>query len=351
MILKLNPRSSAFALILAALMTTSACNRKPSDEIMARVNGKDITAPDVEKRFQNQTTGTQALPIGEQATNLRLSIIKELVDSELLMAQAEKLKLVASDDEVNRKLTELKSPYDTPEKFQKRLDEMKMTLDDLKRDIRLSLTQEKVFNKEITSRINVTDQEITGFYNAHRSEFNLIETQYHIAQIAVSAQPGPQSHNFANGKAQAEADARKKIQGILNELDKGADFATLATNYSEDPQSAANGGDLGFAPESAFKSDPITRDALNHLQPGQHTQVIPIGDPRSPAGFRVVKLLGREPAGQREISDPRVQQVIREQMRTSREQLLKTAFMDVIRNKAKIENFYAEKVLERGGGN
>ena len=64
-----------------------------------------------------------------------------------------------------------------------------------------------------------------------------------------------------------------------------------------------------------------------------------------------MKLLSREPAGQRELSDPRVQQVIREQMRTSREQLLKLAFMDVIRNKAKIENFYAEKVVERGGVN
>lgn len=346
-----NRRLLAIALTLAAVAAISACNRKPSEEVMARVNDKDILSSDVEKRFQNQAAGAQTLPTGEQATNLRLSILKELIDSELLMAQAEKLKLVASDDEVNRKLAELKSPYDTPEKFQKRLDEMKLTLDDLKRDIRLTLTQEKVFNKEITSRINVTDQEITGFYNAHRAEFNLIETQYHIAQIAVSAQPNPQARNFGNAKGQSEADARKKIQTILNELDKGADFATLATNYSEDPQSAANGGDLGFAPESAFKGDPTTRDALNRLQPGQHTQIIPIGDPRSPAGFRVVKLISREPAGQRDISDPRVQQVIREQLRTSREQLLKTAYMEVVHNKAKIENFYAQKVLEKGGGN
>lgn len=348
--MKLNPRSLAMALALAALITSAACNRKPSADVMARVNDKDIAAADVEKRFLNQAAGAQAVPSGEQATNLRLSILKELIDSELLMAQAEKLKLVASDDEVNRKLAELKSPYDTPEKFQKRLDEMKLTLEDLKHDIRLSLTQEKVFNKEITSRINVTDQEITNFYNAHRSEFNLIETQYHLAQIAVSAQPGPQARNFSNGKAQTEADARKKLGNIINELDKGADFATLATNYSEDQQSAANGGDLGFVPESAFKNDSISREALSRIQPGQHTQIIPIGDPRNPAGFRVVKLLSREPAGQRELSDPRVQQVIREQMRTSREQLLKQAYLEVIHNKAKIENYYAQKVVERGGG-
>jgi len=60
--------------------------------------------------------------------------------------------------------------------------------------LRRSLTVEKVINKEVTSKINVSDQDITDYYNAHKAEFNLIEPQYHLAQIFVTPTPNPQAH-------------------------------------------------------------------------------------------------------------------------------------------------------------
>ena len=79
----------------------------------------------------------------------------------------------------------------------------------------------------------------------------------------MTTTPNPQVHNLKNDKAQNEADARKKIQMITNRLDSGDDFGTLAMNYSEDPETSGNGGDLGFAPESSLKNtDPVTRDAV-----------------------------------------------------------------------------------------
>jgi peptidyl-prolyl cis-trans isomerase SurA len=67
------------------------------------------------------------------------------------------------------------------------------------------------------------------------------------------------------------------------------------------------------------------------------------------AGFRVVKLLAREPAGQRELNDPRVQQAIREQLRGRREQLLKAAYYEVARDEARVENYYAQQILKNAG--
>ena len=64
----------------------------------------------------------QPAPVGEQATSLRLSILRELIDNEILMHRAEKLALLATDDEVDRKLNEIKSPY-TAEQFAARLKE------------------------------------------------------------------------------------------------------------------------------------------------------------------------------------------------------------------------------------
>jgi peptidyl-prolyl cis-trans isomerase SurA len=342
------------ALLVVALMFLSAgcSSKRAGDDVAATVDGRKIYRADVEKYYQNQTAGSEQVPVGEQATSLRLSILKELVDNEILMRRAEKLGLLATDEEVDSKLNEIKSPY-TKEQFEGRLKEKKITVDDFKRDLRRSLTVDKVLNKEITSKINVTDQDITNYYNAHKAEFNLIEPQYHVARILVTTTPNPQVHNLKNDKAQTEADARKKIQMIVNRLDSGDDFGTLAMNYSEDAETSGSGGDLGFAPESSLhNTDPGTRDAMTKLKPGQYSAVIPLANPmnKQVAGFQIVKLISKEPAGQRELADPRVQQAIRSQLRDRREQLLKAAYYEVLRDQAKVDNYYAQKVLD-GNGN
>src|SRR3989454_5621836 len=209
--------AGVLALIALSIFAVSigCASKQGSEEVAATVGGRKIYRADIEKYYQNQTSGSDQQPAGEQATSLRLSILKELIDNEILMRRAEKLGLLATDDEVESKLNEIKSPY-TKEEFDKRLQEKKITLDDFKRDLRRSLTVEKVLNKEISSKITVTDQDISSYYNSHRSEFNLIEPQYHLARILVTATPNPQVRNLKNDKARNEAEARKKIQMIQN---------------------------------------------------------------------------------------------------------------------------------------
>lgn len=325
-----------------------SCALKPSgDDVAAVVDGQKIYRADLEKYFQNQTAGSNQPLSDEQATSLRLSILRELIENEILMHRAEKLGLLATDDEVEKKLNEIKSPW-TAEQFNQRLQERKLSLDDFKRDIRRALTADKVLHKEVTSKINVTQQDIADYYNQHRAEFNLIEPRYHLAHILVTTSPQTQGQDVSN-KATNEVEARKKIQTVLTRLEAGDDFASVAMTYSEDSSTAPNGGDLGIIPESALKqTDPATRESILKLRPGQYTPVIPLGNPgsRQVAAFRIVKLIAMEPAGQRDLSDPRVEQEIRTQLQDHREQLLKAAYYEVMRDQAKVENFYAEKVLQ-----
>jgi peptidyl-prolyl cis-trans isomerase SurA len=347
------PHRFAGVLLAASLLfAASACNKtQAGSDIMAKVNGRKILRSEVDKYYANQAQQQPQTPSEEQSTSLKLGILKELIDNEILMQRAEKLGLLATNEEVEQKLNEIKAPY-TQEEFNKRMAERKITLDDFKRDLRRSITIEKVMNREITSKINITDADISNYYNAHKAEFNLIEPQYHLAHIFVSTQPNPQVRNLKNDKAQNEGDARKKIQMIQNRLDSGEDFATVAMNYSEDPESASNGGDLGFTPQSALsKTDPATRDTIGKLKPGQYSAPITIMNPETHQlfGFRIVRLVSKEPAGQRELNDPRVQQAIRDQLRDRREQLLKAAYYDVVRDQAKVENYYAEDILKSTG--
>jgi len=337
----------AAAILLANLV---ACSAPAGGDVMAAVDGRKIFRSDVDKYYDNQVASAQQAPIGEQATALRLNILHQMIDDEILMRRAEKLGLLATDEEVDRKYNEIKSPF-TQEEFDQRLKDRKITLADFKRDIRRSITVDKVMNKEVSSKINVTDRDINDYYAAHKGEFNLIEPQYHLAQIMVTPTPNPQAHN-QNEKAQNETDARKKIQMIANRLDSGDDFATLAMKYSEDPETSGNGGDLGTVPESSLRStDPATRDAVMKLKPGQYSPIISVVNPtnKQALGFRIVKLVSKEPAGQRDLSDPRVQQAIRSQLHDRREQLLKAAYYEVLRDSAKVENYYAKRVLDSNG--
>ena len=338
----------AAAILLASLM---ACKSPVGSDVVATVDGHKILRSEVDKYYEAQiASAAQEQPSGEQATSLRLSILHQLIEDEIVMQRAEKLGLLATDEEVDRKYTETRSPL-SEEEFAQQLKERKITLADFKREIKRSITIEKVMNKEVASKINVTDQDVNDYYNAHKSEFNLIEPTYHLAQLFVTPQPNPQVHN-QNNKAQNEAEARKKIQMIANRLDSGDDFAKLAMDYSEDPQTSGSGGDLGTVLESALRNtDPATRDVVLKLKPGQYTPIITVINPTNKqlVGFRIVKLIAKEPAGQRQLSDPRVQQAVRSQLHDRREQLLKAAYYEVLRDSAKVENYYAKKVLDSNG--
>jgi len=341
----------AMPLLVAFALLAASCGLKSvGNDVAATVDGQKIYTSDVEKYFQSQTGGSTQPLSDEQATSLRLSILRELIENEILMHRAAKLGLLATDEEVDRKLSEIKSPYSASE-FAQRLSERKLSLDDFRRDIRRTLTAEKVLHKEITSKINIGQQDISGYYNQHKAEFNLIEPRYHLAHILVTTSPGAQGQDSGN-KARNEAEARRKIETVLTRLQAGEDFSSLAMTYSEDSATAANGGDVGIAPESALKqTDAATRESVVKLKPGQYTPIIPLANPatKQVGGFQIVKLIALEPAGQRELSDPRVEQEIRSQLQDHREQLLKAAYYEVMRNQAKIDKYYAQKLLDKSG--
>jgi peptidyl-prolyl cis-trans isomerase SurA len=72
------------------------------------------------------------------------------------------------------------------------------------------------------------------------------------------------------------------------------------------------------------------------LHPGQYSTIIP-----SPEGYRILKVYSREPAGQRDLNDPAVQQSIRETLINRKDQLLKEAYYETARNEAKVVNYFA----------
>jgi peptidyl-prolyl cis-trans isomerase SurA len=343
------PRLTRTTLALAALIACAlgaGCRHEiaPGPDVWAVVNGKEILRQDVEKIFRSRVTPDAPAPSQEESLSLQLSILDELVNSEILLQRANKMNLVASDAEVEDKFAESKSPY-TEEEFQRKLKETGLTVEDLRSDIRRQLSIQKLLNREVVAKISISDQEISDFYNKNRAQFNVTEPQYHIAQIIITPKADPTVHNRKNDKATNEAEAGRKAAMLMQKLDAGADFAELAADYSEDA-SASTGGDLGFQPESAFnKSDPVLKKAVLSLKPGGFTQPIPVRN----GGYIIIRLIAKEAAGERQFSDVQVQQAIRDALRTRKEQLLRSAYLVEARDEAHVTNYLARQILEFAG--
>jgi peptidyl-prolyl cis-trans isomerase SurA len=92
------------------------------------------------------------------------------------------------------------------------------------------------------------------------------------------------------------------------------------------------------------QSDPALKKAVLALKPGQTSGVIVLRD-----SYRILKLVAKEAPVQRELSDPTVQQSIRDNIRNRKEQLLRAAYLAVARSDAKVTNYLAQQVVESSG--
>ncbi|MGB7023854.1 MAG: peptidylprolyl isomerase [Candidatus Acidiferrales bacterium] len=337
-------KMTLLAALVACVLASSCRNQQaPSANVWADVNGTPIDRSEVEKYFHSREQSQGAPASHDEALSLKLSILDQLVNNEILFQRAKAANLVATDGEVENKFNESKAAF-TEDDFQKKLQENGLTVDDLKKEIRRELSIQKLLNREVVSKIIITDADVTGFYNQNRAQFSVAEPQYHVAQIVVTPHADPAIHNRKSDDAKTPAEAKAKVAMLESKLASGADFAQLAMDYSED-SNGANGGDLGFIPQSSLnQTDPALKNAVLSLQPGQVSKPVELKD-----GIHILKLITREPAGQRQLSDPQVQQSIRSTLQNRREQLLRAAYLNTARDQAHVTNYLAKEVVESAG--
>jgi peptidyl-prolyl cis-trans isomerase SurA len=337
-------RRTIAMLLLAPVFFTVSCNRAsaPAEGVWATVNDQPITREDTEKYYRARLTGQAAPPSQDEALSLMLSVLDELINNEVLVQRARQTGVEATDGEVEDKFTEAKSPY-TEDAFQRQLKESGMTVDDLKRNIRQQVSVQKLINREIIAKISPTDQDVSSFYNENRAQFNVAEVTYRLAQIVVTPAKDLQVRNRKNDDAATDIEARRKAAALLQQLRDGADFSTVAMDYSEDPTSSVSGGDLGFWPESQI-SDPNMRKMLAGMTPGQTSDIVKL-----PNGYTILRLVAKEAPGQRQLEDPQIQQTIRDTLRGRKEQLMRAAYLVAARDQSRVVNYLARQVLESAG--
>src|SRR5947209_1522349 len=226
-------RQSVLFIAVTATLTFVSCKHTAPANVAAEVNGRPIKNEELDKIYQSQYPQTVERSNEDQVMSNKLEVLNSLITNEIMMQRAEKLGLTAVDADVEAEFNKMKSPY-TKEDFDKQLAAKHLSVDDLKGQIRRDLTVNKLINKEITSRITITDADVTNFYNANKESFNLAEPQVHMAQILVTPFQAP-VRNLKNSKAASDAEAQAKVKDLAARLQRGEEFGSLAQNYSEDP--------------------------------------------------------------------------------------------------------------------
>ena len=218
--------------LIAAALVSAGCKKTPPANISATVNDRAITFADLEKQFGMQFPPQPGQTENDDQTMInKLEVLRSMIDQEIMMQRAEKNGLLAQQADVDADFAKLKGGF-TEEEFKKRLEEKKMTAEDLKSDIRKKLSIEKLITKEITSKINITDKDVSDFYGSNKQNFNLAEPQVHLAQILTTPVADASIRNLKNDKAQNDDQAKRKMQQISDRLRAGEDFSMLAQNYS-----------------------------------------------------------------------------------------------------------------------
>jgi peptidyl-prolyl cis-trans isomerase SurA len=337
--------SSAAAVCLAV-----ACRSEPpapppvtiSPDTWAVVDGRQIMRADVDTALR-RAQGTAPNVSQEELYAARLGVLDDLIVENLLLERARVLKVEVPDSEVDAAFTGAKQNLSEDE-FQAELKRRELTAADVREGLRRELLAQKAIEREVGSKVNVTDQEVTDFFNANRAQFNLPEDGYRLAQIVVTPVRDPQPANRVGDDASTPEQAAEKVRVLMQRLKAGIPFAELASDHSEDPQTAPRGGDLGLVPGSALKRlPPQLRDAVLKAAPGAVNVVTVNGI------HTIVLMMGREPAGQRDLSTPGVRDNITTSLRGRREQLLRAAYLTALRTDANVINYLARRLVESSG--
>jgi peptidyl-prolyl cis-trans isomerase SurA len=340
---------AAVALGASLVAACSSGTEAPSNTVAATVNGKKIMLQEVERLINQQTQGKQSQLSPLELAQARLQVLSSLIQREVLFQRAEQEKLLPSEDQITSAINEQKQQTGaTDEEFNRQLKEQNLTLEALrevaKKDLAIKSLQDKYAGK-----ITISDREVEDYYNANKQQF--VNTRgVALAMIAVDPADNTQQ-GIKNDDAKNDTDAKVKIDNIYQQLKSGADFATVARAKSEDQQSVARGGDIGFASEDELKQNGFPADVIAQLfgpmQAGSFTGPVKFISPQFPGGrWYIFKL--QEKRLQTEnltLESPGVRQQITVALTNQRKEILNAALLEVAQTEAKVVNSLAGNML------
>jgi|AntAceMinimDraft_11_1070367.scaffolds.fasta_scaffold13315_3 peptidyl-prolyl cis-trans isomerase SurA len=280
----------------------------PVDGIAAVVGSAVVTVLEVDQRAQVMAgeirNSGRPMPAGDE---LKKQALESLITESLVRQEGEKMGVRISDQDLARAVESVASRNNVSmAQLRSQVERVGLTWEQYQKRLRNEMVVDRVRQRMAETGVRVSDADVDAYLREEQArEASGLKPPppppppkpkprpvqpliLQIAQIFIAVPESASEDQVAQGKTQ--------IDTIRADLRKGQDFAVLATEFSDGPE-AANGGDLGVRPADGWP-DLFLRAARN-LQPGQITPVL-----KSPAGFHILKVLGRAGGPQPEPPPP-----------------------------------------------
>lgn len=270
------------------------------EQVLVKVNGEIITKTDLE--------GRQIAALRQKNPNLRPdsdaalkqalaevtpAVIVDAVDEMLMVQRGKELGYTMSTERFTSIVENIKkeNKIESDEQLQAALKQEGMTMADLRRQLERTMMVQQVQQTEIMQKLQVTDTELKGYYDAHKDEFGTVP-QITLREITINVPVTAQGVNVAEDDA-----AKAKAEDVRTKIIAGEPFARLAADYS-DSGSKANGGLVGPLAKSDLSDD--LQKAIAGLKTGGVTPVL-----RTSRGYQIIKIENLQDSTTKSFDDAR----------------------------------------------
>lgn len=287
--------------------------------VVAYVNGETISGADVERAVAElEARAGQPVP-ADQRDGVVRGVLDQLIGYRLLLQESLLRGISVPEAEIDARIAELRAQFPSEEALAEMLELRQMTMAMLRTTTRQGMQVDAMLEVELSADAAVTPEQITEFYERNPSQFQQGE-RVRASHILIGL---PE-----NADDTATKQAQVRAAGVLGEVKAGKDFAALAKQYSDDPGSGPNGGDLGYFERGQMV--PPFEEAAFSLAPAQTSDLV-----ESPFGYHIIMVVDRQEARPISLAEvrPQVQRFLEGQNR----ELQAQAFVDALRAKGTVD--------------
>ncbi len=324
--------------LLPALIITAGCGK---GKVVAVVNGEEITRQQLDEKvniiknyYKSQGLNIDDNTDKEFLDELQSTSLDQLITETILLQEAEKMGITVTKGDIDKEINQYKEQM-TEEDYKKTLAANGWTEPKFRDLLKTEMIISKLEEKVLADVKPPAEQEIKQFYDNHKSQY-IIPTSYEVRHILIMTE-GKQGD-----AAKIDLEAKSQAIAILEQLKRGADFAELAKQKSEDPGSAAQGGLYTFSPGEAVEE---FETAVKSLKPGEMTAE-PV---KTQYGYHIIKLEKVTPEKQKSFEEvkPEIATLLTDQKKQEKF----NSFIEEARKKAKIENYLKKAADDNTSGN
>ncbi|MHB0766517.1 peptidylprolyl isomerase [Stutzerimonas sp. NM35] len=283
----LRPLLGALLLGSAALATTVCAQVRPLDRIVAIVDNDVVMQSQLDQRLREVQQTIEKRGAEMPPTDvMQQQVLERLITENLQLQIGERSGIRISDEELNQALATIAQRNNmTLEQFRDALQRDGLSLETAREQIRREMIINRVRQRRIAERIQISNQEVENFLASDLGKLQLSE-EYRLANILI---PVPESSDSSTIQA-----AEQSAADTYRQLQQGADFAQLAVSRSAS-ENALEGGDMGW--RKAAQLPPPFDTQVRELAVGAVTQPV-----RTPPGFIILKLLDKR-GGDTQVRD------------------------------------------------